>query len=53
MPAWDFVNIPPQMLDDHYFHQLDLNDIPKIDLLIEDIQPDYILHLAAQSRFQN
>jgi GDP-4-dehydro-6-deoxy-D-mannose reductase len=49
MPAWDFVNIPPQMLDDHYFHQLDLNDIPKIKLLIEDIQPDYILHLAAQS----
>ena len=48
-PAWDFVNIPPQMLDDHYFHQLDLNDIPKIKILIEDIQPDYILHLAAQS----
>jgi GDP-4-dehydro-6-deoxy-D-mannose reductase len=48
-PAWDFVNIPSQMLDDHYFHQLDLNDIPKIKLLIEDIQPDYILHLAAQS----
>jgi len=48
-PAWDFVNIPPQMLDDHYFHQLDLNDIPKIKVLIGEIQPDYILHLAAQS----
>jgi len=48
-PSWDFVKIPPQMLDDHYFHQMDLNDIPKIKLLLEDIQPDYILHLAAQS----
>ncbi len=48
-PAWDFVDIPSQMLDNHYFHQLDLNDIPKIKLLIKDIQPDYIIHLAAQS----
>jgi GDP-4-dehydro-6-deoxy-D-mannose reductase len=48
-PAWDFVNIPSQLLDNHYFHQADLNNIPRIKLLIEDIQPDYILHLAAQS----
>ncbi len=48
-PAWDFVNIPPQLLNGHHFHQADLNDIPRIKLLIEDIQPDYILHLAAQS----
>ena len=27
----------------------DLKDIPKIKSLIEEIQPDYILHLAAQS----
>ncbi len=47
--AWDFVNIPPEMHDDRYFHQVDLNDIPKIKVLIENIQPDYILHLAAQS----
>jgi GDP-4-dehydro-6-deoxy-D-mannose reductase len=48
-PAWDFVNMPSQLLDNHYFHQADLNNIPRIKLLIEDIQPDYILHLAAQS----
>ena len=48
-PAWDFVDIPPQLINGHYFHQADLNDIPRIKLLIEDIQPDYIIHLAAQS----
>ena len=48
-PAWDFVNIPPELLNGHYFHQADLNDIPKIKSLIEEIQPEYILHLAAQS----
>jgi len=48
-PAWDFVNTPPQLLNSHFFHQADLNDIPKIKLFIEEIQPDYILHLAAQS----
>jgi GDP-4-dehydro-6-deoxy-D-mannose reductase len=48
-PAWNFVNTPPEVLNGHYFHQADLNDIPKIKSLIEEIQPDYILHLAAQS----
>jgi GDP-4-dehydro-6-deoxy-D-mannose reductase len=48
-PAWDFVNIPPRLLNVHHFHKADLNDIPRIKLLIEEIQPDYILHLAAQS----
>ena len=48
-PAWNFVNIPPELLNGHYFHQADLNDIPKIKSFIESIQPDYILHLAAQS----
>jgi GDP-4-dehydro-6-deoxy-D-mannose reductase len=48
-PAWDFVNTPPELLNSHFFHQADLNDIPRIKLLIEEIQPDYILHLAAQS----
>jgi GDP-4-dehydro-6-deoxy-D-mannose reductase len=48
-PSWDFVSIPPGLLDGHYFHQADLNDIPKIKSLIEEIQPEYILHLAAQS----
>jgi GDP-4-dehydro-6-deoxy-D-mannose reductase len=48
-PAWDFVNVTPELLDSHQFHLADLNDIPKIKSIIEDIQPDYILHLAAQS----
>jgi len=48
-PAWDFVNIPSELLNGHHFHQADLNDIPKIKSIIEEIQPDYILHLAAQS----
>ena len=48
-PAWDFVKAPAGFLNSHYFHQADLNDIPKIKLFIEEIQPDYILHLAAQS----
>jgi GDP-4-dehydro-6-deoxy-D-mannose reductase len=49
MPAWDFVNVSPKLFDDHHFHLADLNDIPKLKSLIEKIQPDYILHLAAQS----
>ena len=48
-PAWDFVNIPSELLNGHHFHQADLNDIPNIKSIIEEIQPDYILHLAAQS----
>jgi len=48
-PAWDFVNIPQKLLNSEYFHKADLNDIPRIKLLIEEIQPDYILHLASQS----
>ena len=48
-PAWDFVNTPAGLLNGHFFHRADLNDIPKIKSLIVEIQPDYILHLAAQS----
>jgi GDP-4-dehydro-6-deoxy-D-mannose reductase len=48
-PAWDFVNIPRELLNSHFFHQADLNNIQKIKSIIEEIQPDYIIHLAAQS----
>lgn len=48
-PAWDFVPVTSEQLNDHHFHIADLNDIPKIKSLIRDIQPDFILHLAAQS----
>ncbi|MDO9325365.1 MAG: GDP-mannose 4,6-dehydratase [Methanoregula sp.] len=49
IPAWDYIKTTPALLDSHHFHLADLNDIPKIKSLIEEIQPDYILHLAAQS----
>jgi GDP-4-dehydro-6-deoxy-D-mannose reductase len=48
-PAWDFVPVTSEQLNDHHFHIADLNDIPKIKSLIREIQPDFILHLAAQS----
>ena len=48
-PAWDFIPEIPDLTDNSHFHQADLMDIPKIKLLIEEIQPDYIVHLAAQS----
>lgn len=48
-PAWDFVPAIPELIHNSHFHQADLMDIPKIKSLIEEIQPDYILHLAAQS----
>ena len=48
-PAWDFVPAMPELTRNSHFHQADLMNIPKIKSLIEEIQPDYILHLAAQS----
>ena len=48
-PAWDFVPAMPEITKNSNFHKADLMDIPKIKSLIEEIQPDYILHLAAQS----
>jgi len=48
-PAWDFVPAMPELTRNSHFHLADLMDIPKIKSLIIDIQPDYIVHLAAQS----
>jgi len=48
-PAWDFVPAAQDLIGSIHFHQLDLLDIPKIKSLLEEIQPDYIIHLAAQS----
>jgi len=48
-PAWDFFLESPQDNKNVRFHKADLMDIPKIKRLIVEIQPDYILHLAAQS----
>jgi GDP-4-dehydro-6-deoxy-D-mannose reductase len=49
IPSWDFVPSKQEFLRSHYFHKADLMDIPKISSLIKEIQPEYILHLAAQS----
>jgi len=49
LPAWDFVPTPPDLLKNHHFHQMDLLDIPKIKAFLEEVQPDYIIHMAAQS----
>lgn len=48
-PSWDFVSIHPDLLNNHFFHQMDLLDIPKIKIFLEEIQPDYIINMAAQS----
>jgi len=48
-PAWDFLPVPSEQLNDHHVHLADLNDIPRIKSLIGEIQPDFILHLAAKS----
>lgn len=48
-PAWDFVSPFVREQGVHRFYQADLLDIPRIKSLIEEIEPDYILHMAAQS----
>jgi GDP-4-dehydro-6-deoxy-D-mannose reductase len=48
-PIWDFIQNRNQILDSIAFHQCDLLNTGKIQALIGDIQPDYILHLASFS----
>jgi GDP-4-dehydro-6-deoxy-D-mannose reductase len=48
-PIWDFIQNRNQILDSITFHQCDLLNTGKIQALIGDIQPDYILHLASFS----
>lgn len=48
-PAWDFVQNRDAVLDAVTFHQCDLLDAKKINEIIKEIQPDYILHLASFS----
>ncbi|MFA6363935.1 GDP-mannose 4,6-dehydratase [Methanoregula sp.] len=48
-PAWDFISPASGLFNCHHFHQADLLDIPRIKSLLEEIQPEYILHMAAQS----
>ena len=48
-PSWDFIPQRDILLKNMVFHQGNLMDIPYIQSLIRDIQPDYVIHLAAQS----
>jgi GDP-4-dehydro-6-deoxy-D-mannose reductase len=48
-PAWDFIQDLDQVSEAINFHQCDLLDSAKINRIIGDIQPDYIVHLASFS----
>jgi len=48
-PAWDFIANRDLILNEITFHQCDLLDSKKINEIIGEIQPDYILHLASFS----
>ena len=48
-PGWDFIQDLDQVLGAINFHQCDLLDSAKINRIIGDIQPDYIVHLASFS----
>jgi GDP-4-dehydro-6-deoxy-D-mannose reductase len=48
-PVWDFIPNRDAVQDAITFHQCDLLDSKKINEIIGEIQPDYILHLASFS----
>jgi len=48
-PSLDFIQHPDQTIGSCTFHQCDLLDSSKVDAIIGEIQPDYILHLASFS----
>ena len=48
-PAWDYVPAAQDLISNLHFHQMDLLEIPKIKSLLEEIQPELIIHMAAQS----
>ena len=48
-PSWDFIDNSQTILSDIHHYKTDLMDTPRIQKIIHKIEPDYILHLAAQS----
>lgn len=48
-PSWDFIQHPERTLRACSFHQCDLLDSFKVESIIKEVQPDYILHLASFS----
>jgi GDP-4-dehydro-6-deoxy-D-mannose reductase len=48
-PSWDFIENRNPILDAITFHQCNLLDSKKINEIIGEIRPDYVLHLASFS----
>jgi GDP-4-dehydro-6-deoxy-D-mannose reductase len=48
-PAWDFIPRVSDILCHHQFYEADLMDADSTKSLVKEIDPDYVLHLAAQS----
>jgi GDP-4-dehydro-6-deoxy-D-mannose reductase len=48
-PAWNFIHDRESVLHSITFHPCDLLDAAKIHSIIQEVQPDYILHLASFS----
>lgn len=48
-PAWDFIQDSDHIKRAISFHECDLLDSSKVNTIIKEIQPDYILHLASFS----
>ena len=50
-PNWNFV--PHELREKIHFHQADLLDMKRTSLILQDIRPDYIVHLASFSSVAN
>jgi len=48
-PVWDFIKDRKKNLNSIHFYKFDLLDSTPLNRFMKDIQPDYILHLAALS----
>ena len=48
-PVWDYFPDRSEHHTKYHFSPIDLIDTPKITSFLEKAQPDYILHMAAQS----
>ena len=49
VPSWDFIENRNEMVNSIHFHPCDLLDASLVTAIIEEIHPDYILHLASFS----
>lgn len=49
VPSWDFVPARESLMKEIAFHAGDMQDAPWVNATIREIDPDAIIHLAAQS----